>query len=374
MCSAITRQDPRVKIVEADSHTHARIGALKHLGGMSIDADFTVEFDHDDELSTDCLAEVATAFETGADFVYSRTGIAAYEKGFCLLDPRNGWRHERLPFHGSTSESLISPLNPPLYPQNLCRMALAPNHVRAWRTSAYRSLGGHSKELSVCDDLDLMGRFFTSRFSRFQEINRCIYKYRFHESNTFKQQSREIRRLSESLYDTYIMPVSLRYWSGSHRCVVLSDTTTEPDPGWIALCLEAEFAASSVLSFATGEVGLLVARDVLEYVSSLTSFLAECYRCLAHGGLLIIRDTCMPSLAEAGLLTQRRLLGFGPEVSNLPPFAFQQIRRRSLFYSAWHEEHNLPAEEVHLVAVKRGALLHDLQGATLLGERVAAAS
>jgi len=52
----------------------------------------------------------------------------------------------------------------------------APNHIRAWRKSFYKSIGGHNKELHVADDYEIVVRtFLKTRMIRVPKL--CYLQY-----------------------------------------------------------------------------------------------------------------------------------------------------------------------------------------------------
>ncbi|MCE5264456.1 MAG: hypothetical protein LLG97_13105, partial [Deltaproteobacteria bacterium] len=51
-----------------------------------------------------------------------------------------------------------------------------PNHIRAWRSSFYESIGGHNKELPVADDYEILVRtFLKTRMIRVPKL--CYFQY-----------------------------------------------------------------------------------------------------------------------------------------------------------------------------------------------------
>jgi len=168
-------KDPRLKIIK-NSTNHGNIGFNKHVIAMACDGDYLVEVDHDDELTSDCLARLKTAFENHPDskFVYSdtlemvgdhmsvgyRDGFS-YGQGYYRTENVNGWNYK------------IAITTPSINAKSIRGIHAQPNHVRAWEKNFYHNIGGHNPELSVCDDMDLVVRTFLS--TRMTHINKVLY-------------------------------------------------------------------------------------------------------------------------------------------------------------------------------------------------------
>jgi hypothetical protein len=102
-------------------------------------------------------------------------------------------------FRGKT---LLAHSAPPVTPQNLRYVDWSPNHVRAWRASAYKVVGGHDPALALCDDHDLMVRFFLAG-KQFRHVAECLYYYRRHGGNTVKNRNAELRAQADRNYEKY---------------------------------------------------------------------------------------------------------------------------------------------------------------------------
>lgn len=167
--------DPRLRIIK-NSTNHGNIGFNKHVIAMACDGDYLVEVDHDDELISDCLSCLKTAFENHPDskFVYSdtlemvgdhvsvgyREGFS-YGQGYYRKENVNGWNYK------------IAITTPSINAKSIRGIHAQPNHVRAWEKNFYHSIGGHNPELSVCDDMDLVVRTFLN--TRITHINKVLY-------------------------------------------------------------------------------------------------------------------------------------------------------------------------------------------------------
>lgn len=151
-------KDPRIHIIR-NVTTHRNIGYNKHIIAMACDGDYLVEVDHDDELTFDCLELLKKAFDTYPDcgFAYShaREEVGGetiyYGDNFAL---GLGKTEEC----GIENEKMVIPITPDVNVLSIRHIVALPNHVRCWKASAYRELGGHNIELSILDDQDLLTR------------------------------------------------------------------------------------------------------------------------------------------------------------------------------------------------------------------------
>ena len=166
--------DERYKVSIHRSHTHSGvIGAVKRKAFMVATGDILVELDHDDELTPNCLKEVAGAFyHSDAGFVYS---------DWCEILPDgqsgkypDGWAFGYGDHYWSYDHEVWAMQAPPINLTTMSHIVSAPNHVRAWRADLYRQLGGHNPDLPVADDYELVVR--TILEAPHHQIPRMLYK------------------------------------------------------------------------------------------------------------------------------------------------------------------------------------------------------
>jgi hypothetical protein len=147
--------------------------------------DVLVELGPHDLLSTDCLASVAHAFtDPSVVFAYSDfaqinpDGTSSQER----FDPEHGWVYTESAVDG-TQYDCWHALAPT--PHNLGYIWYAPNHVRAFRRSAYEEVGGFNEELEFLDDQELMCRLYL--IGEFAQIERCLYLERVNTDTSPRQ-------------------------------------------------------------------------------------------------------------------------------------------------------------------------------------------
>ncbi len=192
--------DERYKIQLHRSPVHSGIiGMVKLCAFMRANGDILVELDHDDELLPHALELIHDSFNYGTEkgFVYSnwceineRGESCRYPEGWAFgygsdyfLDEENVWVMRAPELNATTMSHIVS----------------APNHVRAWRASTYRSIGGHNPALRVADDYELMVR--TMLATEAHHIDALLYKQHINNSTAQRVHNAEIQqRVAEISY------------------------------------------------------------------------------------------------------------------------------------------------------------------------------
>jgi len=170
-------------------HHSGSIGKVKRIAFMAAQGDILVELDHDDELTPDCLQELSDAFKDDAvSFAYSdwsehfaSGATGRYPEGWAFgfggeYQIGEDWVMAAPPINRTTAGHIVS----------------APNHVRAWRASAYRALGGHNPDLPVADDYELVVR--TLLAYDWKHIPKRLYKQHIGGHTAQRQRNAEIQR------------------------------------------------------------------------------------------------------------------------------------------------------------------------------------
>jgi glycosyltransferase involved in cell wall biosynthesis len=201
--------DERYRIVAHRSHVPSgSIGRVKRRGFMVAEGDVLVELDHDDELTPDALATIAGAFDDDeVGFVYS---------DWCeiLADGRSGRYPEGWAFgYGSDywdeDHGVWVMRAPALNATTLGHIVSAPNHVRAWRASVYREIGGHDPSLPVADDYDLVVR--TALATNCVHVPRMLYRQHVGPTTAQRTRNDEIQRLVSDIAGRYHDALVVRY-------------------------------------------------------------------------------------------------------------------------------------------------------------------
>lgn len=166
--------DSRIIIIKNVTN-HGTIGFNKHVIASAADGDYLVEVDHDDELTHDCLELLNKAFEKyeDADFVFSH----ALEE----MDGAPVWYNGDFGLgQGYLEDAVIEgipykdvPMTPNVTYLTIRHIVGLPNHVRCWKRDFYHRIGGHSIDLSVLDDMDILIRTFLN--GKMCKVNKILY-------------------------------------------------------------------------------------------------------------------------------------------------------------------------------------------------------
>lgn len=211
MLAELEKNEYRIKLFKSSSHS-GFIGKVKREAAMLGTGSIFVELDHDDDILPDTLQLIVNAFiqypEVG--FVYTdfseiyeddlskshqypekyALGFGSYVKTFV----NGNWINaaQSVPINATTMRHIVG----------------VPNHIRAWRSSAYYELGGHNPNLHVADDYDLILR--TVLKYDVCRIPRCQYlQYRNRGGNNFTFiRNKEIQKLCFELWcKVYAQPI-----------------------------------------------------------------------------------------------------------------------------------------------------------------------
>jgi glycosyltransferase involved in cell wall biosynthesis len=356
--------DSRVKVSRAPARLRG-VGALKRAACELAGGEILVELDHDDTLSRGCLAQVADAFHArGVVFAYSdfaqinEDGSPNRER----FDPGHGWVYSAGTVDGNEYERCHA-LAPS--PHNLGYIWYAPNHVRAFRRSAYEQVGGYNAELEYLDDQELMCRLYL--VGEFAQIKRCLYFQRVHAESTQREEriNAAIQEETVDNYRQFIEELAL-VWANRRGLRSLRLKTPlwlgdPPDDRYEDIEID---PAEPRIGAAPNSVGILKAYDVLQRMPRRAAFFNECHRVLTHAGLIF---TQTPSTDGRGGYQDPSATAFYNENSfmyltqaDLRPAlpgldARLQVSYLSTsFPTQAHADRLIPYVEANLLAVKDG--------------------
>jgi glycosyltransferase involved in cell wall biosynthesis len=352
--------DPRVKIATLDDPHESKVGALKRHAANRSDGEIIAEIDHDDVITPDCLEKVVAAFhdDEHVGMVYSNTvNIDMRNMTPIVWSNQYGWSYRPFEYKGL---DFLEARSAAPYPQNLTRIWFAPNHIRAWRTSAYWNAGGHDPNMKISDDHDLTCRMYLT--SKIAHIDEPLYIYRVHGENTWLKNMAEIQTTMWLNHDRYVLPMAIK-WANDNGLLGL-DLCSGVDPygGLATVDLKnAQFIADldKPWPFITGSVGVIRASDAVEHLVDPVRTMNEAHRVLAHGGFFIID---VPSTNGVGAwcdpthksFWNRRSFRYYTEASvrrYIEPMctaSFQALKLADVL--KWNEQ--VPYVQAHLIALK----------------------
>lgn len=357
------RKDERVRVLPFEANT---IGALKRFGALSAKGEIIVELDADDMLTQDALYEIQKAFEdSDVRMVYSNSA-EFYEGTWESYGYSEYWGWRRRDFFWE-GHKLVEMIGWEPSPHMMRQIFWAPNHVRAWRKSAYTEVGGHDPDLYVGDDHNLCVRFYIAYGEKgIKHIDKCLYIYRRHDNNTCVVDNAHVQRVSMDNYIKYSRDMIVR-WSKDKGLRMLDlggrfnawygfETVDLRDAN-LVMDLEQPWKIES------NSVGVIRAKDIFEHLHNPIHAMNEAYRVLAPGGWLLVD---VPSADGKGAFQDPTHVSFWNENSfwyytdkNYAKFIkpeykgrFQKSRIITWFPSEFHKENNIPYVQADLICLK----------------------
>jgi glycosyltransferase involved in cell wall biosynthesis len=358
------QDDPRVKVSRAGSRLRG-VGALKHAACELATGDILLELDHDDTLSRGCLAQIVDAFTDPAivlaysDFAQINDDGSPNRERF---DPAHGWVYTAGTIDGREYDRCHAMA---ATPHNIGHIWYAPNHVRAFRRSAYDEVGGYHRELEYLDDQELMSRLYL--VGEFAQIKRCLYFQRVHAESTQREAriNAAIQEQTLVYYRQFIEDLTIA-WAKRHglRCLRLRTPIwigDEPDERYDDITVDPD---DPKLPGDESTVAAIKAYDVLQRIPKRAAFYNECHRVLAHAGLIL---TQTPSTDGRGAfqdpshtafynensfmyLTQRALHDLLPDLTA----RLQLSHLRTFFPTPAHVDMQISYVQANLIAIKDG--------------------
>jgi O-antigen biosynthesis protein len=357
--------DPRIRVVQG--LTTGLVGAAKREACALATGEILLELDHDDLLAPMCLSAVVDAFDSdpGIALVYSDFAQldADGSANFDTFNAAMGWEYAPTNVDGKLLNRCLA-LEPS--PHNVSYIWYAPNHVRAVRRSAYEKVGGYDASLEVLDDQDLMMRLY--EVGEFRRVASCLYLQRIHTANTQRDPriSQHIQDETVARYHRSIRRLAIAWAKRSGLAVLDLHTASWTDRAVADGATTVEIDAESpTLPYADGSVGVIVATEQLQRLPHRGAFFAECYRVLAHGGLVL---TTTPSTDGRGAFQDPTHVSFWNENSfwyltqaalrdrAFPdnPMRFQISGIRTYFPTDFDRVNDISYVDANLLAVKDG--------------------
>ena len=290
-------KDKRVKVFPFE-YADGKVGPLKRYGCYQAIGEYLVEVDFDDMLTPDCLEKLKVEIDKDApDFIFSN---------FCQVDLEGNTTHMWSSYYGWTyrdynykGKVLKETINPPFIPQNISRIWFNANHVRVWKTSFYKEIGGHDASMIISDDHDLILRSYLKGKCRW--IDDCLYIYRIHENNTTWLLNQEIQDTMWLTYDKYIWQL-VEKWADDNKLRKIDlGGAISPANGYETYDLHNADIIGDLdkkWKLEDNSVGVLRADNVLEHLKDSIHSFNEANRVLVNGGVFMIS---VPSaLGEGG--------------------------------------------------------------------------
>ncbi len=358
--------DRRIKVKRTiEDGRGNRIGRLKRECCEASQGDILVELDGDDLLMPTCLEDVLTAFgDPKIQLVYSNS--ADFDDHWVSTHYSNyyGWRWRDFNYEGHNLYEMIA-WEPS--PHMMRYVFWAPNHVRAWRKSAYLEVGGHNREMANGDDHELCCRFFVKYGSSgFKHLDKCLYLYRRHSENSCAVWNADIQKRTDENYCKFSRSMAIR-WAQDEGLRLL-DLGGRLDP-WTEF-ETVDLMGADILwdlendwPFDDDSVGVIRASHIFEHLRDPIHTMNEAFRVLTPGGWLFID---VPSTDGRGAFQDPTHKSFW----NINSFwyythrnqaryirptykgRFQVSRMVDYFPNDWFRNNNIPITQADLICLK----------------------
>jgi SAM-dependent methyltransferase len=357
------RDNPKVVVV-SQKETSTNVGAIKHAAFNCGTGDVLVEMDHDDLLTPDCLEELYKAYQDPTvGFVYSDNAVLHMTEEFKPYDRVFGWEYQTFDWHGRKLIHMHS-FEPSSHSMRL--IWYAPDHVRSWRTDVYKAIGGHNKDLSICDDHELCIRTYLN--TKMVRIPKVLYIYRVTGDNTWIERNQAIQIKTVELFHQYAQKLAERDAQLKGLLAVDIGGGLNPYPGYLAVDLRKEadivHDLNEGIPLPDNSVGVLNASHIIEHLHDKNKIMAEIHRVLAPGGWAFIE---VPSTDGRGAFQDPTHVSYWNENSFLyytdtylanfidnKTIRFQEHRKQTWFPNDWLKNLNVCVTTAWLVAVKDG--------------------
>lgn len=346
--------DERVCIVNLPGN-YKCIGHVKNEAFNLGTGDILVELDHDDLLTPDCLIELSKAFtDPRVQFAYSNFCEFEYETWKpTKFNPQYGWSYEPYIHEGHVLEAANAW---PVSPASVGLIYFAPNHVRAWRRTAYKALGGHNASYKVADDHELVIRTYLIYGEHAMKlIPKPLYLARMYPEQSQKVHNAAIQTATWKLYNDNIEAILLRWCKDNNLWAI---SLGQGYPGYRTASLRWFW-----MLWRSGSVGVIKAYDILPKAKNKHWLMKQIHRLLAPGGMLL---SLTPSTDGRGAWqdpTNRSFwnehtfwywtkFGWGKYIKNKRWFI--PVRLVTDFPSEWHRTNQIPYVTADLVKHEDG--------------------
>ena len=359
----VIKSNPKVMLYEA-TETSPSVGAIKQKAFNLGTGDVLVECDHDDLLTPDCLEKLYEGFQDSEiGFCYSDNAVLHMKDEFVPYGSQYGWTYRMFQW----KDKLLYAMNGfPPSSKALMFIWYSPDHVRAWRTSVYKQLGGHSPDFDICDDHELMIRTYLQ--TKMKHIPEVLYIYRVTGDNTWIQRNQAIQQKTVELGHMYCQRLAEREADLRGLLKVDIGGGLNPYPGYVVIdkrdTADIFCDLNEGIPLPDNSVGVLNASHILEHLYDKQKIMEEIHRVLAHGGWAFIE---VPSTDGRGAYQDPTHVSYWNENSFLyytdeylgkfidnKTIRFQEFRKQTWYPNEWMKNLQVLVTTCWLVCVKDG--------------------
>ena len=222
MLNHISSLDDRVKPYRIQPNSGGNVGEAKHRAAMLCDGEWLFELDHDDWLISTCLEDVFNASKKHEDAGFIYTDVTEVEKddsprqyGYVGDDwyhhPDNGFVFG---YAGHTWQEIdgvkwLVHHYPEINPKTIRFNIGMPNHCRVWNRDTYHKIRGHSRNISVADDFELIIKTFLE--TKFIHLKKMLYVQYNNGDSTVDNNRVDINRRARLIRDYYDPQIKKRF-------------------------------------------------------------------------------------------------------------------------------------------------------------------
>jgi glycosyltransferase involved in cell wall biosynthesis len=222
MLNHIASLDDRVKIYRIQPNSGGNVGEAKHRAAMLCDGEWLFELDHDDWLISTCLEDVLNASKKYPDAGFIYTDVTEINKdnsprqyGY-IGDDWYGHPENMFVFAyaGHTWKQIdgkrwLVHHYPEINPKTIRFNIGMPNHCRVWNRDTYHKIRGHSRNISVADDLELIIKTFLE--TKFIHVRKMLYVQYNNGDSTVDNNRVDINRRARLIRDYYDFQIKERF-------------------------------------------------------------------------------------------------------------------------------------------------------------------
>ena len=210
----IASQDYRVNIHKMIRTSGGNVGEVKHRAAMLCNGEWLFELDHDDWLISTCLEDVFKASKKHPDSGFIYTDVTEINKDESprqygvigddwYANPKNKFAFG---YAGHTWETRdgkewLVHHYPEMNPKTIRFNIGMPNHCRIWNRDTYHKVRGHSRNISVADDYELIVKTFLE--TKFIHLKKMLYVQYNNGDSTVDNNVIDINRRARLIRDYY---------------------------------------------------------------------------------------------------------------------------------------------------------------------------
>ena len=228
MINHIAKLDYRVKPYRIFPISGGNVGEAKHRAAMLCNGEWLFELDHDDWLISTCLEDVFNASKQHKDAGFIYTDVTEIEKDNLprvyghigedwYANPNNGFVFA---YAGHTWKEIdgkkwLVHHYPNINPKTIRFNIGMPNHCRVWSRDVYHKIRGHSRNISVADDFELIIKTFLE--TKFIHLKKMLYVQYNNGDSTVDNNRVDINRRARLIRDYYDELIKNRFEELGHE-------------------------------------------------------------------------------------------------------------------------------------------------------------